>query len=371
MNEHTYDLSTSFCGIELSNPLMPASGPLVGSPEKIVKIASLGVGGMVTKTVSTKLPDVPRPCISSKKSYLLNAELWSEHSLNQWKEEFLPEIRKSINTPLLISAGYSKDDIAVIVPELERFADAFELSTHYVGKDLGPIIETVKTARSLTTKPVFMKISPHMPDPVAFCRAVVDAGASGVVAVNSLGPAMTIDLEKRSVELGNSSGEVWVSGPALKPVALALVAKIKREVPECTIIGVGGITSAEDVLEFLLAGASAVQMLSGAMMKGLGLYKKIVDELPKALEKFGFSSIRDVVNTPLIIPGPRFTPVYPDFDHEKCVMCSMCINDCPYFALSEVDGKVVSNENKCFGCGLCESICPKGAIRFCSSVREV
>lgn len=358
------DIKTSFSGLNFDNPLMPASGPLVGDDEKILLLNELGVGGMVTKTISVEAAKIPRPCIISGKNHIMNAELWSEYSMEDWIVQFLPKVKKEVKSPLIISVGYSKIDMEILIPSLSPFADAFEVSTHYVGKDLSVIEETVRTIRGLTDKPFFMKLSPHIPNPVAFCKMVLNAGGSGIVAINSLGPTMTIDLKTKSVLMGNDQGEAWMSGPVIKPVALALIAKIKREVPECIIIGVGGISSATDVLEFLLAGASAVQMLSAAMLRGTGLYKKIIDDLPKTLEQYDFKSIQEVIDTPLTIPEVTYEPMYPTINMKQCVLCEKCIKSCPYLALGEKDQKIVVDKDLCFGCTLCESICPKNAIGF-------
>jgi dihydroorotate dehydrogenase (fumarate) len=355
-------LHTSFLGLDFKNPLMPASGPLVGDSEKMILLSGMGLGGMVSKTISTKPAVVPRPCIIAGKNHIMNAELWSEHSMEAWVDTFLPQVKERVETPLLISVGYTKEDMEVLIPKLEPFADAFEVSTHYVGKDLSVIEETVRTIRSLTEKPFFMKVSPHMPDPVAFCKRVLAAGGNGVVAINSLGPTMTVDLKTRSVVMGNQTGEAWMSGPAIKPIALALIAKIKREVPECVVIGVGGIATAKDVLEFLLVGASAVQMLSAAMMEGIGLYKKILDDLPKVLKEYGFNSVQEVIDTPLVLQEMVYEPTLPVVDMGNCVLCNKCVKACPYLASEERNKSIVFNEKLCFGCRLCESLCPKGAI---------
>lgn len=355
------NLSTKIAGIELKNPLLPASGPLVGDYEKMMTLAAFGLGGMVTKTISIAGAEVPRPCIIANKDSIMNAELWSEYPLEHWLEKILPNLKQDLNIPLIISVGYTKEDMEKLIPVLDPYADAFEVSTHYVGKDLNLIGETVKTIRKNTKKPVFMKVSPHMPDHVAFAKVVRENGASGVAAVNSLGPSMKIDVANRKVLVGNDKGEVWTSGPAIKPVALAIVNKIKSAMPDFTVIGVGGVASADDVVEFLLAGADAVQMLSAAMLQGKDLYEKIVNDLPKALKKYNFSSVEEVRNAKLEKGNIKFKPDNPVINENKCVKCGLCEKVCPYFAI-KIDEKVNVNTEKCFGCGLCESKCPVKAI---------
>ena len=356
------ELRTNIEGIALKNPLMPASGPLVGSYEKMMAIADFGVGCMVGKTISIMGAKVPRPCIIASKNSIMNAELWSEYPLDYWINSILPALRRDLNIPLILSVGYTKEDMEALIPALDEYCDAFEVSTHYVGKDLELIGETVKAITDLTQKPVFMKISPHIPDPVAFAKTVQKNGAKGIVAINSLGPTMKIDAAKRKVLVGNEGGEVWTSGPVIKPLALAIINKIKTAMPDFTVIGVGGIENAEDVVEFLLAGADAVQMLSAAMLKGKDLYEKILRDLPKVLKDLGFTSVEDVINTPLQKGEVKYKPSYPAADKEKCNLCGICQRVCPYFAITVTDSVQVDCL-KCFGCGLCESRCPAKALK--------
>ncbi len=359
--EKTLNLKTSIANIELSNPLMPASGPLVGDYDKIMYLVDMGIGGAVTKTISTKAAEVPRPCIIGGKDWIMNNELWSELPPEEWINNILPKLKENLNVPLIVSAGYTVEDMEYLIPKLDKFADAFEISTHYVGKDINFIAKIVKAIRKNTEKPIFMKMSPHIPDPIAFAKMAKENGANGIVAVNSLGPVMNIDLNTRSNKIGSSSGFAWVSGPVIKNLSLALVNTIRENVDDITIIGVGGIKNSDDVLEYILAGADAVQMLSSALLYGKQLYKKIVEDLPKSLQKYGFESIEDVKNHRLTKKKVSMVPNLPEVDMDKCTLCKLCEKICPYWAIT-IDSRVHFDPEKCFGCGLCESKCPTHAI---------
>ena len=182
-----------------------------------------------------------------------------------------------------------------------------------------------------------------------------------MVAVTSLGPNMVLDLKRRRPMIGTPEGFAWTSGPYIKPLALATVSMVKKAVPELSVIACGGCATAQDVLEFLLAGADAVQMLTWAMLRGRTVYSKIIKRLPAELEKYGFSSIEDVKVTKLGESVRRADPILPTFDHDKCTKCGICTDNCPYFAL-EMEEQVALSAKDCFGCGLCESRCPVGAI---------
>lgn len=346
--------------MQLDNPLMPASGPLVGDLMKLEFMRDQGVGAVVTKTISTSAAKVPRPCIYGDRYYVMNSELWSEHSKEVWLEEILPNYEHGPGQPLIISVGYTKQDMAVLIPLLDGYADAFEVSTHYVGKDLSVIQETVRTIRRFTTKPIYMKVSPHIPDKVAFAKAVRQAGANGVAAINSLGPTLKIDPSTRSIVYGSESGFVWTSGPAIKNLALAAVYEIKQAMPDFTVIGVGGIASADDVIEFLLAGADSVQMLSAALLKGKQLYETIIKAMPSALERYGFDSM-EAVKSAGLSQKLVYEKVVPQVDEDLCTSCRLCEKICPYFAIT-YKGKIEIDPEHCFGCHLCVSQCPVHAL---------
>jgi len=356
------DLSTKFDGLLLSNPLMPASGPLVGDLEKLEFMRNEGCGAVVTKTISVKLPHIPKPCIYGDKEFVMNSELWSELPYLTWVDEILPAYRLHKDRPLIVSVGYSEADMEILIPLLDPFADAFEVSTHYVGTNLSVIEGIVKTIRTHTKKPIYMKISPHIPSPELFAKTIKAAGANGIVAINSLGPTMKIDIGSRKIVYGNDSGFVWTSGPVIKHLALATVYKIKQAEPDLTVIGTGGVKSAEDVIEFLLAGASGVQMLSAALLKGKKLYAKIIADLPKALVKYGFESIEAVQKAGLT-KAVDYVGKVPTLIKDKCIACQLCVEVCPYFAI-DYPGIITINADKCFRCGLCVAKCPTGALTF-------
>jgi len=353
------DLSVKLLGLDFKNPLGPAAGPIVEGLENMQFFNDNTCGYNVAKTISVEGAIVPKPCIAGTTNAIYNCELWSELHSDVWINDILPIIQKEKKKPLIISAGYKEEDFRYLIPKLDPFADMFEISTHYVSEDLlGGIVRSI---RENTDKPVFMKLSPHVDDYLGFVKTVLDAGATGIVAINSLGPGTAIDLKNRSVLLAE---EIWMSGPAIKPIALHRVYKIRKEFPDIPIIGVGGIGKAEDILEFLLAGADLVQMLSSALIKGRSLYDKIIAGLPKALGKYGFSSIeeiRKIRKETIFKPAEKIENNPPSFN-DNCTLCMICVRICPAEALEKVNEKIVVDKEKCIRCGLCQSRCPVDAI---------
>ncbi|MEZ3470500.1 MAG: 4Fe-4S binding protein [Schaedlerella sp.] len=357
------DLSTRAAGLVFNTPLLPGSGPLTGTDERMIYLAKQGIGAIVTKTIAPKGAAVERPCIAGKGNMIFNSEAWSEYGSDVWLERFLPNTKKEVDTPIIASVGYDEADMKYLIPLLNPLVSGFEYIPRYVGKDFEEVGNIVRTIRAMTKLPLWVKMNANIPDPVGFAKACRDHGAQGIVAVTSLGPNMVIDIKNRRPLIGTADGFVWTSGPAIKPLAVAYVNMIKEAYPELSVIASGGCASAEDIVEFLLAGADAVQMLSEAMMKGRDTYGKILEDLPKVLEKYGFTSIEDVKSTKLEKKAGALEPSYPAVDAEKCTGCGICQRNCPYFAMEMRDGKPCVDVEKCFGCGLCESKCPVNAIK--------
>ncbi|MBP2657820.1 MAG: putative dihydroorotate dehydrogenase, catalytic subunit, partial [Firmicutes bacterium] len=153
-------LSVNICGIEFVNPVMPAAGPPVKDGAMCQAAARGGAGGIVTKTISVKPADVPRPCMAEVKGGFLNTELWSELPKEQWLESEY-KLAQETGLPLLIGLGYTAEQISELAPLVAPYATGLELSTHYVGNDISPIINALKAAKEAVDIPVFMKMSPH------------------------------------------------------------------------------------------------------------------------------------------------------------------------------------------------------------------
>jgi len=354
------DLRTTLFNMELENPVMPASGPLTGDDRKMLFIANQGVGAVVTKTISTKPAEVPRPCIISGNNYVINAELWSEFNYDKWIDDFLPAFIDKSDLPLIVSLGYSVEDLKFLVPKFDKFADAFELSTHYVANDPELMSELIRAVKSKTDKPVVIKFDPSVEEPGKMAGVIDKAGGDGIAAINSLGPVYPLDIEKKLSPLGSEGGFGWISGPVIKMLSLAMVRKIASSC-DLPVIGIGGIISAKDVLEYLMAGASAVQLLSGALIRGKSIYKKIISDLPSEIEKHGLNSVKEVIGISKNKMEISYTKNSPVIDHERCTLCGLCVDVCPYHALS-ISSKVEVSVDDCFGCGLCQSRCPVKAI---------
>ncbi len=294
------DLSISLAGLKFPNPLLPGAGPPGDSLRKLGRLLEAGIGGLVTKTASVELPEVPRPAMAHDGDLFFNVEKWSEKSWKEWISDILPAVQDR-SVPLIASLGYTPKDLEALIPKFDPLVDAFELSTHYVSGSAGNLLATVRTARNLTKKPIFMKLSWHAGDIVGNAIVCEKGGADGVTAINSVGPVMSIDINKRCSRLGAEEPYMWLSGPAVKPMALRAVYDIARAV-DIPVIACGGIATGADVLEFLLAGASAVECCTGLIRRGPALVPEIIGQISEWCEVQGISTLDDIIGT----VTPRF-----------------------------------------------------------------
>ncbi|MFV9504224.1 MAG: dihydroorotate dehydrogenase [Oscillochloridaceae bacterium umkhey_bin13] len=286
------DLRVTICGLEFRNPVLPAAGPNVRDGRHLVEAAHGGAGALVCKTVSVTAAAVPMPHMAEIRGGMLNTELWSELPPEQWLATEYPLARAAADAagiPLIMSLGYSAEEIAQLAPLVAPFADAVELSTHYLGEDATPMVRAIAAAKAALNVPVFVKLSPLGREMRAAARAAQAAGADAIVATNSLGPAFGLDIETGYPLLGGSNSYGWLSGPALKPLALRCVYDLAQTV-DLPVLGVGGINRGEDVVEYLMAGASAVQVCTAAVLRGPSVYGKIAAQLGDWLEAHGHSS---------------------------------------------------------------------------------
>ena len=263
---------------------------------------------------------------------------------------------------MIVSMGYTADQISKVAPLVKPYADAVELSTHYVGTDIGPIVNAMKAAKSALDCPVFMKLSPHT-DIQGIAKALEDAGADGLVMINSFGPCMAIDIETGYPIMGSEKGYGWLSGSPIRPLAVRNIYDASRVV-NIPIIGVGGVTSGKDAAEMLMAGARAVQVCTEAILKGPGVYGKIAKELNDFLDSHGYSNVNEIIGISHKKAEERkfrTTSIPPKVNLDKCIKCGQCKVSCVYEAI-DIKDKLHIDNSKCFGCGLCVTKCPKKAL---------
>jgi dihydroorotate dehydrogenase (NAD+) catalytic subunit len=295
-------LSVNLAGLRLANPTMLASGILGYSAETLETIVKGGAGAVVTKSVGLK----PRNGYANPTVVQISCGLINAMGLpNPGIDEFVKEIRQAktvLNVPLITSVyGYSEEEYATVAKKAANAgADAVELNVscphvRETGSEIGQnpkiLAEVVAKVKAVMDKPVFVKLSPNVTNIVEIAEAAVKAGADALTAINTV-KAMAIDTEIAMPILSNKTG--GLSGPTIKPIAVRCVYEIHEQV-KVPIVGCGGIADWRDAVEFLLAGASAVQIGTAIALKGPGVFKSVARGIEAYLKKKRFGSVEEIV----------------------------------------------------------------------------
>ena len=360
------DLTVTLCGLKLKNPLVLASGPLSWSAAGIHAAFAAGAAAVVTKTIRPQATVNPAPHIAAlKQGSLLNTEGWSDLPAEQWIERELPALSDR-NGVLIASLGHTPAEVEQLAePLAEAGADMLELVS-YRAEDAAPMAAAAKRAVSV---PVLVKVSANWPNLLEIVDACLRAGADGITAIDSIGPALRVDVETGRPLLGSFA---WLSGAAIRPIALRVVAEIclRHNVP---VVGTGGVGRAEDVVEMVMAGATAVGVHTAPLLQDLGWFGKTLARMECWLDERGHACLSGLRGQAL--PHLRETVLHPSagsghhapmtfaFDAEACTQCDRCVTVCAYNArYLSPEGQMLLNEAACRSCGLCVSICPTGAL---------
>jgi dihydroorotate dehydrogenase (NAD+) catalytic subunit len=299
-------LNINLSGLELRNPLILASGILGVTAETMARVSAAGAGAIVTKSIGLEPREGHRnPTLIELPHGLLNAMGLPNPGI----EEFCSELPKLLETGTpVIGSIFGKDagEYAKLGAKMEEAGvSALELNLSCphakgLGLELGSDPEMVKNITSAVTSevniPVFAKLTPHTPNLVELGEAAVAGGAKGLVAVNTI-KAMKIDTATGTPVLGNIIG--GYSGPALKPIGVRAVYELSAAELGIPVIGVGGVMTGEDVVEYLMAGASAVQLGSAVFYDGMNAFDKIHRELRSFMESNNYSNINDIIGLAL------------------------------------------------------------------------
>jgi dihydroorotate dehydrogenase (NAD+) catalytic subunit len=295
-------LSISFAGLALKSPTILASGILGYSAESLARVAKGGAGAVVTKSVGLE-PRVgyPNPTVVQTEGGLINAMGLPNPGINVFAQEI--KFSKTIlRVPLIVSVfGYSAEEYASVAKiAVDSGADAVELNVScphvkQTGAEIGQnpklLIDIVQTVKASISKPLIVKLSPNVTDITLSAYAAIEAGANALTVVNTL-KAMAIETETMRPILSNLKG--GLSGPAIKPVALRCVYDIHEAYGDVPIIGCGGISDWRDVIEFFLAGASAVQ-IGTAVAIDTQVFQTINKGVETYLRRKHFGSVKEIV----------------------------------------------------------------------------
>lgn len=296
-------LSVNLCGIELANPVIPASGTF-GYGYEFAEIYDINELGTFSFKGTTREPRFgnPTPRIAECTAGMLNAVGLQNPGVDKVIAEELPKLKKCFNKPVIANvSGFSIDEYAEVCARLDREEQVGWLEVNVscpnvhgggmsFGTDPKAAAEVTAAVKNVTTKPVIIKLSPNVTDIAAIAAACEEAGADAVSLINTL-MGLRIDLNTRKPVLANITG--GFSGPAVFPVALRMVYQVARAV-KIPVIGVGGVTTAEDVIEMLLAGATAVEVGAANLVDPCAC-RNIIRDLPRVMDKYNINTLKEIV----------------------------------------------------------------------------
>lgn len=388
-------LHTRILGIDFENPFLLASAPPTALIESIECAFDMGWGGAVLKTITPDGLEMneasPRySALYNKKTIIgfQNIELLSHHSVAYWCEGIKRLKQKYPHRVIIASvmAPIQKEAWQDLVKTLNNTpADAFELNFSCphgmpekgigmaIGTDAQMSAQITQWVKQVAQKPVFIKLTPNVTDITAIARAVDDAGADGLAAINTVQGFMGINLQTLRPIL-NVNGKTTFggcSGSMIRPIGLRCVAQIRQK-SQLPILGQGGISSWEDAAQYIAVGADAVQVCTEVMLNGYKVIGPMLKGLQAYLDEKGFADINALKNKAmeLIIAHealPKRPLSYPQISNDKCVRCGKCITLChesEHQALQLTNGYVCVDKTRCVGCGLCRIVCPAGAIEL-------
>lgn len=295
--------TVTLAGIPLDNPVIPASGTF-GYGYEYAQLYDINCLGTFSFKGTTREPRFgnPTPRIAECTAGMINAVGLQNPGVEQVIEQELPRLRQCFHKPVMANvSGFSVEDYAYTCAKLDQQEQVGWLevniscpNVHNGGMSFGvspeAAAEVTRAVKAVTRKPVFMKLSPNVTDIAAIAKACEDAGADGISLINTL-LGMRIDLRRKKPVIANKMG--GFSGPAILPVAVRMVYQVYEAV-RIPIIGMGGISCAEDVLELMLAGATAVEV-GAANLTNPFACRDIIRDLPRAMEQYGIQNLNDII----------------------------------------------------------------------------
>ncbi len=376
-------METTVGSITLPTPLLLASGYITETTQFFLRSQPLGCAGMVTRSLKKAVPEerkrIPAPRYAVIGDSMLNCEWGNELPWTTWKEHGVAEVKQAGGVMILSLSGRDIQSCCELIEEFDATeVDAFEINiscSHSgalhgnLNTDGAHTQNLLRAIRPLTTKPIWVKLS-YSTMLIAMARAAQDLGADAIVCTNSVGPGMLIDIDTARPKLGIQGGGGGLTGRAIFPIALWCVSSLAQAL-RIPVVGCGGVSNADQAVQMLMAGASAIQLYTAPALKGPRVFKNIIFGLNRFFAKHPeYSSISDLVGK--ATGGFRehhFVAAMPNIIDEKCTGCGVCVPSCSFGALEMITrpGRAelaVIDNAKCISCNACVGVCPPkfGAI---------
>ena len=297
------NLSVKLCGIPLSNPIIPASGTF-GYGREFAELYDINILGSFSFKGTTREPRLgnPTPRIAETPSGMLNAVGLQNPGIDHVLAHELPEMKAYFHKPVMANvSGFSLEEYVEVCQKLDSQEQVGWLEVNIscpnvhgggmsFGTDPKSAAQVTKAVKAVTTKPVIVKLTPNVTDITAMAKACEDAGADGISLINTV-LGMRIDPMRRRPLLANTTG--GMSGPAIFPLAVRMVYQVYKAV-KIPIVGMGGVSTARDVIELMLAGATAVEVGAANLVDPFAC-KNIIQDLPRVMEQYHITNLEEMI----------------------------------------------------------------------------
>jgi len=379
----TRNISVDYAGVKLRNPIILGSATPGWDGKHLADAEAAGVGAVVCKTIGPPAEWAAHPRngrlafveVNGKRVGMVNLELFTTKTVEDWINYDLAVAKDSgavvIASILALPSPAETGELAAWV-EATGQVDLLELNVScpmpacsvgmHIGKDPTKTYAQVRAVKAATKLPLSVKMTPNIADIGAVAVACREAGADGLTVANSVRSFAGVDIYTGLPRLRAFGG---YSGPAIRPITQRLVIEVKQacDLPVCAV---GGITKWQDVVEYIMIGAQAVQVATGVMWRGWGIIGKLLDGLCRFMGEQGYSSLDDfrglalpyVTTVEQLAQEPKLVA---EVDHERCTACGLCVGSCFYDALA-LDETLQVDTDRCDGCGLCVLLCPQRAL---------
>ncbi len=395
-------LAVEFVNIPFKNPFMLSSAPPSLDARRVIRAAKLGWGGVVLKTVTEEPTVDPRTRLGvlrqgGKLVGMNNIELLSRHPLKTWTDSWIPQIKREAPSDFIVIAsimsGPEPEGWTTLANTIsETGVDALELNVScphgspekhmgaFIGQNPDLVERVTRAAKKGTKLPILVKLTPNVTDIVPIAQAAVRGGADALSAINTVESLIGVDIETATPhpfaydqnlsEPQSTYG--GYCGPAIRPLGLRFVSQIAKAIPTVPISGIGGIENWYNAVEYLMVGATTLQICTAVMWYGFGIIRNLTKNLADFMNRKSYEKVENVIGKalPKITSWtalPKLPPIVAYIIPEKCILgkeCMIACADAGYQAIRMEGNKLVVNPEKCDGCGLCAVVCGENAVEF-------
>lgn len=365
-------LKTQVGKVKLNTPLLLASGYITETPDFFLETS--GCSGMVTRSLKENPPPerknvpAPRYVVFDNGYSMLNCEWGNSTPWTEWYDRGVAAVKNAGGALILSLSGRDIESCCNLIQKFDEInVDAFEIniSCSHSGAvhgnlniDFKHLEDIMKAVRPITKTPIWIKLS-YSSYLLEMAQIAEKLGTDAIVCSNSMGPGLFIDTETGLPKLGIIGGAGGVTGRAIFPIALNCVYQLAHTV-HIPIVGIGGVMSADDVIQMMMAGASAVQLYTAPALNGPRILSSIADDLTRYIIEHEYNSITDIIGMSINKASKNcFSAPKPIYDKVGCIGCRRCYHACAFHAIDPPSG---IDYEKCIGCNACVGVCPTNAL---------